>query len=192
MEQEVIRPTTGDGIVAVEVARRYYNESLFNHCARSYLLAREDAKRNSLQFDDELLLVSAMLHDLALTDPFDSTTVPFEEAGGQVAWIFAAAAGWSLQRRNRVADVIERHMWDSVPAEVDTEGFLLERATSLDISGRNKEDWPAEFLAEVVAAYPRHDLTDVFASCRKPQSRAAQAVATGIRERLRANPLNSF
>jgi len=197
MDLELETSTTA-GKAVWEVARRYYQDSLFNHCVRSYLFARDYASRNDLDPDREVLFVAAMLHDLALTEVFDSATTPFEETGGHLAWVLAAASGWPVERRNRVADVIEHHMWDSVPAEMDVEGFLLELATSLDISGHHVEQWPAELTAEVVAANPRLDLADTFADCfdaqarRKPQSRAAQAAGNGIRTRLRSNPLNEL
>lgn len=193
-----LETSTTAGKAAWEVAHRYYPDSLFNHCVRSYLFAREYASRNDLNPDRELLFVAAMLHDLALTKVFDSATTPFEETGGHLAWAFAAASGWPTERRDRVGRVIEQHMWDSVPRESDVEGFLLELATSLDISGRDVEQWPAAFIARVVAAHPRLDLADTFADCfdaqaqRKPQSRAARATESGIRTRLRSNPLNQL
>jgi HD superfamily phosphodiesterase len=192
-----LETSTTAGKAAWEVARRYYPESLFNHCVRSYLFARDYASRNDLDPDREVLFVAAMLHDLALTEVFDSAITPFEETGGHLAWVFAAASGWPAERRNRVADVVEHHMWDAVPVELDLEGFLLELATSLDISGRNVEQWPAEVTAQVVAVHPRLDLADTFADCfeaqarSKPHSRAAQA-ANGLRTRLRSNPLNDL
>ena len=95
-----------------------------------------------IAFDAELLYVSAMLHDLALVKEFDNHTLPFEEAGGHVAWVFGAAAGWPVERRRRAAEVIVRHMWDEVDVAKDPEGHLLELSTAMDISGRRTEDIP--------------------------------------------------
>ena len=39
---------------------------------------------HGIAFDDELYYVSALLHDIGLTDAFDSHRVPFEEAGGDL------------------------------------------------------------------------------------------------------------
>jgi len=57
------------------------------------------ASKHGITFDDELLYVSAMLHDIGLTDVFDSHRVAFEEAGGYLAWVFGVAAGWLAQAR---------------------------------------------------------------------------------------------
>ena len=43
-------------------------------------------------------LVDALLHDVGLVTTFDSHTLPFEEAGGHIAWVFGAAAGSIITR----------------------------------------------------------------------------------------------
>ncbi len=152
--------------------------------------------RHGIGFDAELLYVSAMLHDIGLVPEFDSHTVPFEEAGGHVAWVFGAGAGWPVERRARAAEIIVRHMWDEVDPSLDPEGHLLELATGLDISGRHPEWWPADLRKQVVREYPRLSLRTEFVRCfqdqagRKPASLAGRAVASGIAERIAANVLD--
>ncbi|GAA0450423.1 HD domain-containing protein [Streptomyces sp. NPDC046215] len=182
---------------ALEVATAYCSPALLNHCARSYLWAAAHAAAEGITFDPELLYVAALLHDLGLVAEFDSHTVPFETAGGHVAWVFAAAAGWPAERRTRVSEVIVRHMWDRVDVTEDPEGHLLEFATSVDISGRGADRFPAGFRAEVLERHPRLGLADEFVACfedqaaRKPGSSAAGAVRNGIAVRVAANPLDA-
>ena len=182
---------------ALEVAARYHSPSLLNHSVRAYLWAAAYAGLNGIAFDAELLYVSAMLHDLGLTAEFDSHTVPFEEAGGHVAWAFAAGAGWPEERRVRASEVIIRHMWDEVPVDEDPEGHLLELSTGMDISGRHTDEIPAELRAEVLARYPRLEIVKEFAGCitaqgeRKPSSLAGGFVRAGIVGRIAANPLDA-
>ncbi len=182
---------------AIEVVKEYSSPALVNHCLRSYIWGASYAQRNDIAFDAELLFVAAMLHDIGLEQEFDSHTVPFEEAGGHVAWVFGAGAGWPVERRRRVAEVIVRHMWSSVDAAADPEGYLLEIATGLDISGRHPEWWPEALRSDVVAEIPRLGLREEFLRCfqdqarRKPASTAAQAVASGIAGRLAANVLDA-
>ena len=107
-------PDTAAAVAANQVARRYYSPTLYAHSVRSHLWGVAYAKRKGLDFDRELFYVAAILHDVGLTPPFDAHQMPFEEAGGQVAWVFATAAGWPVARRTRVAQVIEKHMWPSV------------------------------------------------------------------------------
>ncbi|WP_049556887.1 HD domain-containing protein [Nonomuraea sp. SBT364] len=181
---------------ALEVATRYHTPSLLNHSIRAYLWAAAYAPGHGIAFDAELLYVSAMLHDIGLAAEFDSHTVPYEEAGGHVAWAFCAGAGWPAERRTRAAEVIIRHMWAEVPVEDDPEGHLLELSTGMDISGRSTEEIPAAVRQEVLERHPRLDIAGEFAACisdqgtRKPDSIAGGFVRAGIVQRIAANPLD--
>ncbi|GAA2244179.1 cyanamide hydratase [Herbiconiux moechotypicola] len=190
-------PDTAAARGAYEVAARHHSPAMLGHAVRSWLWAAERGRREGLAVDDELLFVAALLHDVALEPAFDSHTVPFEYAGGELAWAFGAAAGWAPERREHAREVIVRHMGDPVDPADDAESYLLEVATSLDISGRSPEAWPAAFRAEVLGAHPRLGLPGEFLGClraqadRKPESSAAAALASGIAGRLAANPLDA-
>jgi hypothetical protein len=179
----------------LEVATEYCPPALLNHSIRSYIWAAAYASMHRISFDVELLYVAALLHDIGLTAEFDSHTVAFEEAGGHVAWVFGAGAGWPADRRVRLREVIERHMWNEVDIHLDAEGHLLEMSTGVDISGREAEEFPIDFRAEVLGIHPRLDLVSSFVACfkdqaeRKPDGRAAGLVARGLAERMQANPL---
>ena len=188
-------PVTSACHAALDVATAYCSPALLNHSVRAYLWAAGYAMEQGIAFDAELLYVSAMLHDLALVKEFDNHTLPFEEAGGHVAWVFGAAAGWPRERRRRAAEIIVRHMWDVVDVATDPEGYLLERSTAMDISGRHTEDIPPDLRAEVLARYPRLGLAGEFIAAfedqatRKPQCLAAKFVRSGLATRLATNPL---
>jgi hypothetical protein len=193
---EVFWPETAATGPAREVATTYSSPALANHCLRSYVWAASYAQLHGIAHDAELLYVAAMLHDIALVPQFDSHTVAFEDAGGHVGWVFAAGAGWPVERRQRLHEVIVRHMWDEVDVTADPEGHLLELATALDISGRNPGAWPADLRSEVLAAFPRLDLAGEFTRCfedqarRKPDSSAAAAIGGGLAGRMAANVLD--
>ena len=178
------------------MATEYCSPALLNHSVRAYLWAAAYGVARGIAFDAELLYVSSMLHDLGLVKEFDGHHVPFEEAGGHVAWVFGAAAGWPVERRRRAAEVIVRHMWDEVDVAQDPEGHLLELSTGMDISGRRTEDIPGDVRAEVLRRYPRLGLAEEFVACfgdqaeRKPDSLAAKLVGRGFAARVAANPLD--
>jgi hypothetical protein len=188
-------PATGAASAALEVASAYHSPALLNHSVRAYLWAAADGTARGITFDPELLYVAALFHDLGLVPAFDSHTVPFEEAGGHVAQVFAAGAGWPPSRRERLSEVIVRHMWPRVNAADDPEGHLLSRSTAAEIAGRNLDAWTPTFKSEVLTAYPRLDLTPAFLTCfqaqaaRKPTSTAAAAIRSDLATRMRANPL---
>jgi hypothetical protein len=103
-------PVTAVCRAALDVATAYCSPALLNHSVRAYLWTAGYALERRIAFDAALLYVSAMLHDLALVKEFDNHTLPFEEAGGHVAWVFGTAAGWPVERRHRAAEIIVRHM----------------------------------------------------------------------------------
>jgi hypothetical protein len=180
---------------AREVVVRYSSAALVNHCERSYLWSASLGELKGIAYDAELLYVASMLHDLGLVAAFDNHLAPFEDAGGDVGWVFGAGAGWPSERRDRVKEIIVRHMWPEVDPALDAEGHLLCEGTGLDVSGRNVDTWPADFRAEVLRRYPRLTLVAEFIAAfedqarRKPGCAAAAAVASDLGARLAGNPL---
>lgn len=190
-------PATPAARAAFEVATAYYSPALLNHCLRSYQWGVLQAKRRGIPFDDEMLYVTAMLHDLGLVSVFDTKDVTFEKSGADLAWLFGAAAGWSLERLTHAGAVIINHMADDLLApDDDAESYLLSIATALDISGSNLADWDESERGEVVSRYPRHGLGPEFVACfenqarRKPGSSPAGALRSGIAGRIARNPLD--
>ena len=180
---------------AREVVVRYGSAALVNHCERAYLWSASLGQLKGIAYDAELLYVASMLHDLGLVAAFDNHLAPFEDAGGDVGWVFGAGAGWPARRRDRVKEIIVRHMWQEVDPALDAEGHLLAAGTGLDIVGRDVDTWPADVRAEVLERHPRLTLAPEFAAAfedqarRKPGCAAAVAVAAGLRDRLTGNPL---
>ena len=192
---ELPDPSTPAARAALAVATRYHSPALLHHSVRSYLWGAAMAVVDGIEHDAELLYVAALMHDLGLVAAFDSHALPFEDAGGHVAWVLGAGAGWAPARCDRAAQVIVAHMHEPVAADVDPESHLLHRSTGLDISGRGVESVPADLRAEVLGRWPRLDLAAEFNACfadqaaRKPGTAAASAVRSGLAERMAVNPL---
>ncbi|MEV6954938.1 HD domain-containing protein [Streptomyces sp. NPDC051183] len=186
---------TPAGRAALEIATEYADAELLAHSVRSYAFAAQYAEQHGLTYDGELLYVSALLHDLGLTAPFDSHTLPFEEAGGHVARVLTAGLGWPAQRRARAAEVIVLHMRDDVTAAEDVESHLLQVGTSADVSGLRVADFDPAFTAGLLAQHPRGGFGASFLALvedqavRKPACAAAAYVAGGAAARIAANPL---
>jgi hypothetical protein len=194
--QDIPRPESEAATAALEIAAAYYSPSLLNHCLRSYLWAASYGLMSHVSFDTELLYVASVFHDIGLATEFDNHTLPFEEAGGHVARVFAAGAGWPATRGVRAAEIIAAHMRGDVDAGDDPEGYLLAVATRFDISGARADAWPPSLQAEVVTFLPRLEIAGEFLRCfhdqaaRKPESAAAASLRSGLAGRLDANPLD--
>jgi hypothetical protein len=178
------------------VCEEYADAALYHHSVRSYFFGAAWAEARGLDFDRELFFVSALLHDLALTPPFDSHTLSFEEAGGHLARVFTAGLGWPTERRDRAAELIVLHMRDDVAPEVDVESRLLQVGTSADVSGAGLEDFDPSFTHALVGAYPRLGFAASFVRLfreqaeRKPGCAAAELVAGAWARRTLGNPLD--
>ena len=193
---DLLAPPTDIAERALDVARSMASPALLNHSVRSHAFAAALGHAEGIDFDPELLYVASMLHDIGLVPVFDSVSAPFEEAGGRVAWVFGAGAGWPTSRRERASEVIVRHMWSEVDPTFDAEGHLLERATSLDVSGSGWDAWTPGIRDGVVARVPRLGFAAEFTECirdqarRKPGSQAERAALGGLPERAARNRLD--
>ncbi|MFD3538827.1 HD domain-containing protein [Streptomyces sp. NPDC058662] len=188
---------TDSARAALDIASEYADPALLHHSVRSYAFGARYAADRGLVYDAELLCVSALLHDLGLTPPFDSHTLPFEEAGGHVANVLTAGLGWTAARRARAAEVIVLHMRDDVTAAEDVESHLLQVGTSADVSGLRVAEFDPEFTARLLADHPRAGFGESFLALvedqarRKPACAAARYVAGGAAARIAANPLDA-
>ncbi len=181
---------------ALALAEQYQSPAMTAHALRSWLWAEAFARVDGIAgIDHELLYVAAVLHDIGTAREFDNHTISYEHAGGHVGVALTAGAGWPAPRRQRVLEVVVRHNWPSVDPSMDAEGYLLETATALDISGARPDALPAAFVAEVLAAHPRGALAAEFGTCvvdqaaRKPDTAARRLVEGGVVAKLAANPL---
>jgi len=161
------------------LAEQYQSSAITAHAVRSWLWAEAFALVDGIRgIDHELLYVSAVLHDIGTVPEFDNHAISYEHAGGHVGVALTAGAGWGRERRDRVVEVIVRHNWPSVDPDRDAEGYLLETATGLDISGARPDALPPEFGACVVDQ-----------ARRKPDTAARRLVDGGVIDKLAANPL---
>ncbi|WP_329383139.1 HD domain-containing protein [Streptomyces sp. NBC_01351] len=188
-------PDTASARAAYEIAAEYTDAALLNHSVRSYAFGAAYADRHGLAYDAELLYVSALLHDMGLTAPFDSHTLPFEEAGGHVARVLTAGLGWPPARRARAEEVIVLHMRDDVSAAEDVESHLLQVGTSADVSGLRLADFDSAFTGALLKDRPRLGFGAAFLAlvedqaARKPACAAAAYVAGGAAGRILSNPM---
>nr|WP_154921871.1 HD domain-containing protein [Microbacterium testaceum] len=184
---------------ALALAEQYQSPAITAHALRSWLWAEAFAVVDGIRnLDRELLYVAAVLHDIGTVGEFDNHRLSYEHAGGHVGVALTAGAGWEQPRRERVLEVIVRHNWPSVDPTMDAEGYLLEIATGLDISGARPDALPEDFRREVLAVHPRGALAAEFGACvvdqaaRKPDTAARRLVEGGLVAKLAANPLESL
>ncbi len=113
------------------------------------LFARQEGKK----VDSEPMFLSAVLHDLGLTD-HASGPHRFEIEGAGAARAFLVERGVSEDRAQRVWDNIALHTWDMNQFRGDT-SRLMQRGLAYDVSGVQGAQLDPADVAEVVRRYPR-------------------------------------
>lgn len=154
---------------------------LYYHCVRTYVFAHALGSRDRLHYDQELLYLGALLHDLGLTSRFDDTH-PFEIAGANAARTFLFQQGLPAEKAEMVHKAIALHL--SVEAEQQCpEIALVHFGAIMDARGYRLEDIPGELLHQILEAYPRLGFKQAFAEVMMEQARKkpASAVARAIR-----------
>jgi hypothetical protein len=166
---------------------------LVNHSVRAYAWAVELARHDRLEFDAEILYVSALLHDIGLVAAYDLGGC-FEIDGAVAAERFALQEGQPEARARATYDVIALHMLAEAPPGSTSEVVLLNDSTGVDVTGYRIGDVRATSVPEVVAAYPRLEFKREFSALfvdqatRKPTCRVAEMIATGKLEAIANAP----
>lgn len=148
-------------LAAVGLARDVSPEFLYNHCVRGYLFARELAARAGLRggvdYDEEVVFLASILHDLGLT-AFGSGDQRFEVEGADAAARFLRGQGLTEDRVTRVWQSIALHTSIGLGHRFGTEQAVCHSGIDLDVAGIQKDSLPTGFADRVHAAWPRHNL----------------------------------
>jgi HD domain len=169
---------------------------LVNHSVRSYAWAVELARRDKVQFDPEILYVSAALHDIGLVPAYDLGGC-FEVDGAIAAEQLARDAGQPDDRARAIYDGIALHMLEDLPPDPAAEVVLLWDSTGTDVRGDRFTDVRPAIIPGLLAAYPRLDFKREFAALfvdqasRKPTCRVAEMVDSGYLEAIAQAPFDS-
>jgi hypothetical protein len=151
-----------------------------NHCVRGYLFARELAAakglRSGVDYDDELVFLSCILHDLGITE-FAAGHQRFEVDGADAAVRFLSEHGISDGRATTVWQSIALHTSVGLAERFGPEQRVSHFGISLDINGMEKDLLSPGFAERVHGAWPRQDL--------------GYAIAELIAEGTRSNPMKA-
>jgi hypothetical protein len=145
---------------AEELARSVSSDTLFNHVMRCYWFGELFAQQEGKKVDSELMFLSAVLHDLGLTD---HALGPhrFEIEGASAARTFLADRGVSDDRAQKVWDNIALHTWDMNAFRGDT-SRLMQLGLAYDVAGVPGAQLDSADVAEVVRLYPRVNFKRAF------------------------------
>ena len=156
-------PQTRATEAAFELASEHEPAYLLNHSIRSYFYARSIGAGKGLRagedYDDEVLFVATLLHDLGLTDAA-SGDERFEVAGANRAVEFARQQGLTDSARELIWDAIALHTSRGIAGHKRPEVALAHFGISVDIFGFGVEEVEAAVLEAAQQSFPWLDLRD--------------------------------
>jgi hypothetical protein len=170
-------PDTTTALEAASLLRAQAPGVLAAHCYRTYLFGAALGTRDGLDWDAELLFVSAMLHDLGLTD-FLGGDGPFEQRGAAAAQSWLIDHCWPQDRASIVATAIRMHMDVGRAGKERPEVALLHFGAAADVTGMRLEDIHPRTVEEVLASHPRDGFGRYFAEKIRAEARAYPKSAT--------------
>jgi hypothetical protein len=131
-------PETDIARKAFAFAKRATPEFILNHSIRSYVFARAHAARRGLRpgtdYDDELVFVSCILHDIGLSEQGNGDQ-RFEVDGADTAAAFLRAHGVEERRVAIAWDAIALHTTPDIANRKATEVALTRAGSSSTSSG---------------------------------------------------------
>jgi HD domain len=145
---------------ATELSRTVSPPYLFNHAVRTYLFGALVGKALSLKFDEEVLYLASILHDLGLTERFEGK-LPFEIQGAEASRQFLEEHGYAKEKASMVWDGIAMHasiIGHFKPPEIR----LVGEGAGADAVAPDPSQVSKAQVAEVVKAFPRLQFKTAF------------------------------
>ena len=172
MRTEFALPDTEMAEEAYRFAEEIEPSWLFSHSVRCYLYAKALGGRVGLQdYDDELVFLSCVLHDLGLTDQGNRDN-RFEVDGADLAVEFLRERGMSEKRVRVVWEAIALHTSDGIPSRMGPEVAITQVGIGADLFGLLREELPADLVTRAHSSFPRADLGYTWADAIVEQAAA--------------------
>jgi hypothetical protein len=147
-------PDTKVCIAAMELARDHSPPFLFNHVMRTFAFGRAAAALQGTQYDEEMVFLGSVLHDLGLAEKFIRDD-RFEIDGADAAAEFLARQGYSDKKIAVIWDAIALHATLHVPQRKQPEIALVQLGAGIDVGAIPRSLVTPETMEIILAEYPR-------------------------------------
>ncbi|KND56016.1 Metal dependent phosphohydrolase, HD region [Candidatus Paraburkholderia kirkii] len=162
---------------ATQLVRDTEPDLLYYHSRRVFLFGALTGERKQLKYDAELLYISAMFHDMGLTEAYSSPHDRFEVDGVNAARDFLRRHGVGEYDIEQVWDAIALHTTPGIPQHKKPVVALVTAGVEMDVLGLAYDAFSVDQRRLVVAAHPREanfkeGIIDAFAqgTIKKPES----------------------
>ena len=127
---------------------------LFNHAVRSWLFAVQIAVVKGLRYDEEVVAVASLLHDVGLTPRYKGQR-RFEVEGADAARTLARAGGVDERRAQLIWYTVALNATLSLSPHAEPEVGICTIGAGIDYAGFLAEQIPKGTMSSILAAYPR-------------------------------------
>ena len=157
---------------AIDYAQRFSEPYLFNHAMRSWLFAEAIGRRKGIDYDQEVVAIGTILHDIGLTAGVSGPN-RFEVNGADAARSFIAGRGLSDRRTQLVWDLVALNSTPSLALHKEPEVAVGTMGIGLDYGGFGRDAIDAADVDRILGAFPRLRMKDRFSEtcCRLVRDR---------------------
>jgi hypothetical protein len=139
---------------ALAHARSHFEPYLYHHVVRSWLFAIKLGELRGEPYDEEIVAVASLLHDLGLTNGVSGTN-RFEVEGANAARAFAKEQGLNARRIQLIWDSIALHTTTSIGSHKEPEVAITGAGIGLDYGGFGYELISSDDMEQILKRYPR-------------------------------------
>jgi HD superfamily phosphodiesterase len=136
------------------------SDLLYHHSLRVFVFGSLHGRRRGLAYDNEMLYVGAMFHDVGLVEGHRSANDRFEVDGANAARDFLAQRGVPAEDIRVVWDAIALHTTPGIPEHKEPEVALVTAGVELDVLGIGYDAITDAERDEVLRALPRVDFKE--------------------------------
>ncbi|MGV9305879.1 HD domain-containing protein [Nonomuraea sp. NPDC003727] len=151
-------PRTEPALKAMRFARDIEEPAIFNHSMRTYLYGRFLGEQQGLRpghdYDDELLFLGCVLHDVGLSDEGNGDQ-RFDVDGADVAARFLTEQGVAPDKVEIVWDAVALHLFFDVAHRKRPEIALVTAGAGYDLTPAAAHPLPAGYADRIHAVLPR-------------------------------------
>lgn len=183
---------------AAELLRDCVPDWVIHHSMRTWAWAVLFAQMDEIKFDEEVLAVACVLHDIALIPNSNvkdgECQCCFAVAGGQKSFQYLQNLNWPEKRAALVQDAISLHMNLNVGLDDGVEAHLLHEGAALDVVGARFTEIDSTSRKVVLETYPRDNFKYKFSETMLQQaqltsgSRAAMLWKLGLKRAIQKSP----
>ena len=182
-------PDTEVCVAALELARDHSPPFLFNHVMRTFAFGRDAGALQGAQYDQEMLFLGSMLHDLGLVEAFiGEDRFELDGADAAAAADFLSKRGYSDRKIAVIWDAIALCTTLGVSQRKQPEIALLQVGAGIDVGAIPRSLVTPESMEIILAEFPRLGFKKAFLAAigtvirRKPMTGAVNLMGEVGRE----------